>query len=270
MTQTPPKVIVMQTWKTHQIPDKYIDYAASVRSVNPDYDYCLLDDDDIEQMIKTKVPQWYSFWKSMQFNIERIDFARYVWMATFEGYDMGIYLDLDIMCLQTFTPLLGARQLVLGLEPKEHFSNPTICNAVLISPPGHPFWMELCTHIADQYNTGWLKRYMSPVFTTGPSCLTKFYNSQWNRDRYNMRIMAPAAFFPMTDQFNNNHTVGGFRSISAEVPDLTLTYCIHIWGHTWIHPLLSAMQPVRVYKWYILATVLLLLALGIWWSRLDR
>ncbi len=51
----------------------------------------------------------------------------------------GIYLDIDVFCVQPFSPLLD-RSMVMGTEPQEG-----LCNAVMLAEPGAPFldvWFE--------------------------------------------------------------------------------------------------------------------------------
>ena len=53
-----PKIII-QTWKSNSIPNKYINLIESIKQNNPDYQYLFFTDNDIENFLKINYPQYY-------------------------------------------------------------------------------------------------------------------------------------------------------------------------------------------------------------------
>jgi len=76
--------------------------------------------------------------------IMRADVIRYFLLHHFGG----IFVDLDVLCLKPFSGLVSNRELILGIEPELYVTEPVpgrefhrvLCNAVMASRPGHPFW----------------------------------------------------------------------------------------------------------------------------------
>jgi mannosyltransferase OCH1-like enzyme len=68
-----PKIII-QTWKSNEIPIKYSQDIKSVRALNPNFQYLFFTDEDIDTFIKTKYPMWYSTYLKLPIKIQKIDF----------------------------------------------------------------------------------------------------------------------------------------------------------------------------------------------------
>lgn len=126
-------------------------------------------------------------------------------------------------------------KIIIGQEPLEHARNiygrdMVLCNAIMMSVPGHPFWLNLMNFIASNYN-----RNGSPVHNTGPMAMTLMYER--NRDHFDdVKIMPACTFYSLT---NNNTSIhkGRHKSISAECVDaIDNAYTVHHWTNTWIAP----------------------------------
>jgi mannosyltransferase OCH1-like enzyme len=98
-----PKIII-QTWKSNEIPIKYSQDIKSVRALNPNFEYLFFTDEDIDTFIKTKYPIWYSTYLKLPIKIQKIDFFRYIAVYHFGGF----YLDLDMTCLKPFDTVLNS------------------------------------------------------------------------------------------------------------------------------------------------------------------
>ena len=135
-------------------------------------------------LIATRFPQWLTLWNDLPLSIMRADMIRYFILYEFGG----VYADLDFEALQSLDNMIvtvqkTARQrssddsddsdtsdtsdtdknehhsCILGQEPKEHahvlYKVPTlVCNALMASCPGHPFWMEVIELIAARHASG--------------------------------------------------------------------------------------------------------------------
>jgi mannosyltransferase OCH1-like enzyme len=96
-----PKIII-QTWKSNSIPNKYINLIESIKKNNPDYQYLFFTDNDIENFLKINYPQYYQTYLNLPIKIQKIDFFRYVAVYHYGGF----YMDLDMRCLKSFDDLL--------------------------------------------------------------------------------------------------------------------------------------------------------------------
>ncbi len=259
--------IIHQTWKTSDVPEHLKLYQNSWLEINPTYQYILHTDDDIDLYVLQKAPQFYEAYKKFKTHIERVDFVRYVLL-----YEMGgIYADLDEVCLKSLDPLIAKNQIVLGYEPMEHnklyFRDHVLCNAFMISPPHHPFWMDFMNYIIDHYNDVYYAPWKnSAIYRTGPMALTMFYDSIWDRDKYNICLLSSCAFFAMTDNFTDR-TVDGYPYITSECTDLSHTFSIHCWSHSWLSPQEKFLVAHKTKLFYVM---LLLIAIGIFMFMKSR
>jgi len=96
-----PKIII-QTWKTESVPQRYMQLIESIKTNNPDYKYLFFTDNDIEEFLKQHYTEYYKTYLTLPIKIQRIDFFRYIAVYHFGGF----YMDLDMHCLKTFDDLL--------------------------------------------------------------------------------------------------------------------------------------------------------------------
>ena len=226
--------IIHQTWKTADIPAKLASYSQSVRDLHPEYEWRLHTDADIYKIVQRYTPQYYDWFCALHHHIERVDFVRYV-LLYFVG---GVYMDLDMQPLKSVHSLVQKNSLILAGEPDEHSKIymrlvPVISNAMMISPPGQQFWLDFMAYIvAHYYERRWMVD-LGSIYATGPMALTTFYEGQWDRDKYGVILLSSCSFFPQTDGWTNI-VVGEFESISSACHDLSQTYAIQRWGHSWM------------------------------------
>lgn len=96
-----PKIII-QTWKTKDVPSRYQPLVNSIKSKNPDYKYMFFTDADIETFLKTHYFDYYQTYINLPIKIQRIDFFRYIAIYHYGGF----YMDLDMDCVKSFDELL--------------------------------------------------------------------------------------------------------------------------------------------------------------------
>jgi len=129
--------IIHQTWKSTDLPVNYTGYQSSVKTLHPDWEYRLWTDKDNRDLIERQFPWFLDTYDSYSHEIERVDAVRYFILYTFGG----VYMDLDMECLKPIDELLENQE-------KPHFSqlalptlaNSVIGNALMASPPRHPFF----------------------------------------------------------------------------------------------------------------------------------
>jgi mannosyltransferase OCH1-like enzyme len=96
-----PKIII-QTWKDNNIPDGYKNDIQSIKDLNPSYKYLFFTDEDIIYFLKNNYNEYYKIYLKLPVIIQKIDFFRYVAIYHYGG----IYLDLDVTCLEPFDEIL--------------------------------------------------------------------------------------------------------------------------------------------------------------------
>lgn len=222
--------IIHQTWKTTDIPKSLLPYAKSCRRANPNFTHKLWTDDDLRDLIVTTYPEYLRAYDSFDRNIERVDFARYAILHSIGG----IYADLDMQCIRSFEPLVRRNAIILGNEPVEHRESLyrgralVICNALMISPAGKPFWRSVMEFTIKHY-----KRGVDPVYNTGPMMLTHMYEK--HPKLFNsVVVLSPCHFYAQSDN-RTKKTQRGIPYISRECDiEANTPFAIHRWAHTWV------------------------------------
>jgi len=183
-----PKIII-QTWKTNDIPTKYLDLVNSIKTHNPDYKYMFFSDIDIENFLKHNYPKYYETYLKLPIIIQKIDFFRYVAIYHYGGF----YMDLDIECSKSFNPLLKYSCIfpiddvitnkMCGLTRYKNFCKNKqkflLGQYAFASVPKHPFIKNLIETInlnVDNYIKYLLPNNNDYVYkTTGPDFVTNLY-----------------------------------------------------------------------------------------------
>ena len=198
--------VLHQSWRSHHVPPRLAGYMRTWRERSPPgWAFKLHTDADNAALVQSR----YAWLEPafLQMNaIQQADVARLLYMHAFGG----VYADLDVELLQPLDGLLAQSAAanstaLVGQEPLAHAvllerQPRQICNAVLASARGHPFWLW-ALHMAALYvrsDGGW----GDPVGSTGPRMLEKAVN-KWQlaqgRGFLGLTITPPDAFFPLWD-----------------------------------------------------------------------
>ena len=78
-------MLIHQSWKNNQLPDKFVRWSTSCRRKNPDWEYVLWTDEDNYKIIKKYVPWFLQTYKDLPSEIYRADAMRNVYMHVFGG-----------------------------------------------------------------------------------------------------------------------------------------------------------------------------------------
>ena len=173
--------VLHQTWKTHETPPNCDGYRATWTTLNPTWTVRLWNDTEGQALLAEHFPNLTLALKehNVSEGVKIADITRIVILYVHGG----IYADLDMEALRPFEPLLATHErspwpVVLGAEPSKHAEgqggrNLLVCNALMVSPKGHPFWKTLLDHIeAAVGQQGEGDEYVSPVDLTGPMLYT--------------------------------------------------------------------------------------------------
>jgi mannosyltransferase OCH1-like enzyme len=99
---TIPKIII-QTWKTKSIPEKYKKDVKSIKKYNKDYQFLFFNDDDIDYFLKKEYPEYYISYNKLPVKIQKIDYFRYIAIYHYGGF----YFDLDMTGFSSLDELLN-------------------------------------------------------------------------------------------------------------------------------------------------------------------
>src|SRR5690349_18447571 len=135
--------ILHQTWKTYDIPPKFLKYRQRWFNFTNNYEHFLYNDNDLDKLV-SYFPKYYKVYETFTSKIEKVDFSRYVMMYIYGG----IYADLDTYPLKSLDYWISKNKIILGREPLEHSlkiynREIVLCNALMISPPKQKFWLHL-------------------------------------------------------------------------------------------------------------------------------
>jgi len=189
-----PKIII-QTWKTNNVPQRYMSLIESVKINNPDYKYLFFTDENIDEFFKTYYPTYYTTYLNLPVKIQKIDFFRYVAIYHYGGF----YLDLDMNVMKPFDSLLDRT----CIFPVDEYIDVRLCKHRRYKPycdqgqtfllgqyafaasPKHPFIKLLIDKIHNNIN-----KYIKSVNfasedyiykTTGPDFVTDVYMTYNNK-----------------------------------------------------------------------------------------
>ena len=118
-----------------------------IKELHPDYEYKLWSEDECYRLVATQLPWCFDFYKAMRYDIQRIDFMRFVILHLFGG----IYSDLDLIPIQKFDRVLNRvffANTLKGLIPNH---NEYVQNDFMGSVKGFPIWKHLLTHCPNNY-----------------------------------------------------------------------------------------------------------------------
>ena len=118
-----------------------------VQELHPDYKYILWTEEACDNLVKEKLPNYYDFYKSMRYDIQRIDYMRFVILYIYGG----IYSDLDLIPIQRFDRLLNQKFFVNTLRDLIPNHNEYVQNDFMGSVSGFSLWKHLLHNCEKNY-----------------------------------------------------------------------------------------------------------------------
>jgi hypothetical protein len=173
--------IIHQIWHSPEY-DRMDGTPQSWKSINPDWEYRLWLDQELEDFFAKDYPNLLELYLSFPTNVQRADLARYVLLHRFGG----VYADMDTDCLAPLAPLIEEDGIVLCEEPKIHAEsalvfgfNRLIFNGTIASPAEHPFWMHVVRMIVRNRHS----MNKDVLISTGPVLLTAAVEAWADQER---------------------------------------------------------------------------------------
>ena len=229
--------IIWQTWKTHQVPDKWKTSPESIQRFCPGWTYHLTDDQENLQFVKEHFPQFLDLYQSFDREIYRVDMVRYLRLYLYGG----VYLDLDLELIKPLEDLL-TEEGNLYLVRTPNLGGYT--NAFMASAPGVEFWIRCIHEIANRvvHKPFYIQGDLKVLWTTGPQMITSVA-TKYNRPF----VTIPYALGHPCTVCDNYDGVG----------DLSQAYVKELEGSSW-----STSASVVHYvwcRWYAILALLLLI-----------
>lgn len=211
-----PKIFHL-TSKSKDLPARFRKNIDRIRSLYPDHEIRIHDDEDIRVFLESRYPDYWrhTLSKAPSF-IMVVDTVRYMWMEEFGG----IYCDMDIFFNRRFEfkdgVVLVEREWTWPPDPS---ITQSIHNCVFASVAGHPIWDDFLGAIAENLDAlqrngvpkvpesraekivertlvklGLREEYYPPVFNvSGPNALSRALTRQHLPDKYDDVLVLPGS-----------------------------------------------------------------------------
>ena len=160
---------IFQTFKTKKLPLITRWHIWNIKRQNPEYQYYLYDDEDVQEFFRTEYPEEYlKAYKRLTIGAAKADFFRYAILYR-KG---GVYLDVDSGISKPLRKLIRPDDVaVLSRERHVHF----YCQWALIFDKEHPFLKKTLEMVLDNIQT---HRFPHNVHsTTGPAVFSDAVNA---------------------------------------------------------------------------------------------
>ncbi|KAG6590985.1 Inositol phosphoceramide mannosyltransferase 2 [Phytophthora cinnamomi] len=196
--------IIHQSWKNvYRIPTRFHPWMKSWKDMHPTWTYVFWTDEDNLRLFQQLYPQYLHVAKAVK-KVSLADMARYALLHRVGG----LYVDADFECLQPFDDLHRDSRLFLSSEPLVHTvllekstsDSVALCNALMASAPGHPFWLQVLDNIKDKFDRERLRS--DAVALTGPRMVKQTYLSQKSAAGSDIVVFPSEYFYPEVAYWN--------------------------------------------------------------------
>jgi mannosyltransferase OCH1-like enzyme len=158
-----PKVL-MQTWKTEEVPKIWKRGQASILRAFPDWQYVLMTDAAIDEFVRQYFPEHVEAFYKMPYPIQRIDIFRYMFLYIYGG----LYMDLDFEVTQSFAEYVSVLSAPLLLL---HSGNLTwvLTNSLILARPRQSVFLDIIKHaLYTKLPWYYLGKHIQVMFSSGP------------------------------------------------------------------------------------------------------
>lgn len=171
--------IIMQTWKTNELPEKWKPTQTSISKYMPDWEYILMTDEMNRAFVAEYFPDFLSYYDAFPYPIQRADAVRYCWLYI-KG---GLYFDCDFELLgpldELFTQTIEldnsdetnhacfTKNYDLFLLASSNTPN-VITNGFMAAKPGNHIWLQMLEEMKKPAGFSSIERHLHVMTTTGP------------------------------------------------------------------------------------------------------
>jgi inositol phosphorylceramide mannosyltransferase catalytic subunit len=193
--------IVHQTFPTKNLPSELLANINQMKELNPNWDFRLYDDLDIETFISAEFPSLLAYYQriSPSYGAAKADFFRYLLLYK----TGGVYLDIKSSLSKTLDEIITpSTRYILGHWSNDFGRHPSIANPNgefqqwhIISVAGHPFLKAVIENTCENINT-----YNPVIHDTGYSGVLKLTGPI----AYSLAIESVRYRYPHTLGFDND------------------------------------------------------------------
>ena len=161
--------IIMQSWKTREIPSHWEESPKSIQKHMPDWKYVLMTDEDNRKMIKEHFPDFLECYDSLPYHIQRVDCSRYAFLYLYGG----IYMDLDLTLQRdaSFLFTSGDVFLVSSGNVSGYYTN-----SFMASKPRNKLWLEMLEEVKRPSKWWYIGKHLEVMAKSGPVALSRVAN----------------------------------------------------------------------------------------------
>ena len=191
--------IIHQVWsdKIRPLPLFFQELSETWKNLYPEWEYILWDDEKMNSFIKNNYPDFYFYFQSFPFDVQRWDTVRYLFLYKFGG----MYVDFDYEAIEPLDDIFQGHSCCFASEPKEHAQifekSIYINNGLIITVPDHPFIKSLIDCVMEKYpaNRVYRDKMEEVLLTTGPLMVSDLYESYANK--HELYIIPPEIVAPL-------------------------------------------------------------------------
>ncbi len=175
--------IIMQTGKSHDIPEHWKPSPKSIAEHMPHWKYVFCTDDDIWAFVDKHFPDWRPIFEAFPHKIQMVDTFRYMWLYVHGG----VYMDLDFKVMMPIDSLFVADNEFYLVASGNIGSY--ITNSFMASKPGARIWLDILEEIRRNELPKWaIGKHMTVMNSTGPICVDRVVK----RSRYVFGALPPS------------------------------------------------------------------------------
>lgn len=202
--------LIFQTWKTKQIPDKWVPSVESIKKYAKNYNYVLMTDDDNDAFIERNFPHYLNTFREFPYPIQRADFIRYAFLYI----NGGVYMDLDLVLIVDLDQIIADTVIDGSINDEVYLirsgnTRNVFTNSFMMSKPKSTFWLD-CMKKASESPPFWaFCKHIKIMVTTGPLMV----NGIANQNTLKVKEINPK--YSMCSVCNDKCVSKGFQSLEG-------------------------------------------------------
>jgi inositol phosphorylceramide mannosyltransferase catalytic subunit len=180
--------IIMQTWKTDELPEKWKPTQESINRYMSDWKYILMTDEMNRNFILKYFEDFIRYYDNFSYPIQRADAIRYAWMYI----NGGLYLDCDFELLGSLEELFTEEH-DLFLLASSNTPN-IITNGFIAAKPRNKIFLEMMEEMKKSPGIYSIEKHLLVMNTTGPLA----FNRVVKRSKISYKLLPSSKLNPYT------------------------------------------------------------------------
>lgn len=154
--------IIMQTWKTTELPEKWKPTQVSINKYMSTWQYVLMTDEMNRDFVAEYFPSFLEQYDAFPYPIQRADAIRYCWLYI----NGGLYLDCDFELLGGLDELFTEDHDLFLLASSN--TPDVITNGFIAAKPGNKVFLDMLEEMKKPPGLFGIERHLLVMNTTGP------------------------------------------------------------------------------------------------------